>query len=51
LEKEVANAIIDLQGCKQNEIDEIIAKFRADLDNRINQEQLKYHLTVLDKIK
>jgi hypothetical protein len=29
--KEVANAVIDLQGCKQDEIDEILNKFRADL--------------------
>lgn len=49
--KEVANAVIDLQGCKQEEIDEIVNKFRYDLDNRINEEQLKYHLTALERIK
>jgi len=26
-------------------------KFREDLSNRINDEQLKYHLTILQKIK
>jgi hypothetical protein len=51
LAKEVANAIIDLQGCKQDEIDEIIGKFREDLSQRINDEQLRYHLTVLQKKK
>lgn len=51
LAKEVANAIIDLQGCKKDEADQILNKFREDLANRINEEQLKYHLTILHKIK
>jgi hypothetical protein len=49
--KEVQNAIIDLQGCKKDEINQILDRFRKDLDNRINEEQLKFHLTALKKIR
>lgn len=51
LAQEVANAIIDLKGCKESEIDEIVNAFRRDLDERLNEEQLKYHLAVLQKVK
>lgn len=51
LAKEVANAIIDLQGCKAEEINEILQNFRNDLKNRINEDRLKYHLAILAKIK
>ena len=47
----MANAVIDLQGCKQDEIDSILNKFRFDLSNRINDDQLRYHLTALEKIR
>lgn len=51
LAKEVANAIIDLQGCKEDEVNEILQNFRNDLKNRITEERLKYHLAILAKIK
>lgn len=49
--KEVQNAVIDLQGCKKDEINHILDHFRADIKNRITEEQLKYHLTALKKIR
>ena len=51
LAKEVANAIIDLRGCKADEVNEILQNFRSDLSNRIGEERLHYHLAILAKIK
>lgn len=51
LAKEVANAIIDLRGCKADEVNEILQNFRSDLRNRIGEERLHYHLAILAKIK
>ena len=51
LAKEVANAIIDLRGCKVEEVNEILQNFRSDLQNRIGEDRLQYHLAILAKIK
>lgn len=51
LAKEVANAIIDLQGCKADEVTEILQHFRNDLKSRTTEDRLKYHLAILAKIK
>jgi hypothetical protein len=51
LSKVVSDAVIDLQGCKEDEVEQILNTFRADLKKRINDDQLKYHLTILEKIR
>ena len=43
--------MIDLNGCKQSEIEEIIKKFRDELDERITEERLGYHRAILQKVK
>lgn len=47
----MANAIIDLRGCKAEEVNEILQNFRNDLQNRIGEDRLQYHLAILAKIK
>ena len=43
--------MIDLNGCKQSEIEEITKKFRDELDERITVERLGYHRAILQKVK
>ena len=43
--------MIDLNGCKQSEIEEITKKFRDELDERITEERLGYHRAILQKVK
>jgi hypothetical protein len=51
LSKTVADAIIDLRGCKEDEKQEILNQFRMDLKNRLNDEKLRYYQTLLKKIQ
>lgn len=47
----VADAVIDLRGCKTQEADEALASLRAALQARLTLEELSYHSQVLRKLR
>ena len=51
LESIVADAIIDLRGCKTHEAEEAIASMRQAVKNRITLEDLAYYQQVLKKLR
>jgi len=51
LATEVQNAIIDLKGCQQDEINSHLERLREDLAARLTEDQLKYHVAILQKIR
>ena len=44
-------AIIDLKGCKQDEIDEVVSELRQALSERIKPEELKVFQRKFDKMQ
>jgi hypothetical protein len=47
----VADAVIDLRGCKMQEAEEANANIRNALRNRVSVEDLQYYLLVLKKLR
>lgn len=50
LSKIVKEAVIDLKGCKQDEIDEVVAELRLVLKQRIKPDELKVFQRKFDKM-
>lgn len=51
LESIVADAVIDLRGCKTQEAEEAITNIRNAVKNRISVEDLNYYQQVLKKLR
>lgn len=51
LGKMVREAVMDLKGCKQDEIDEVVAELRQALSERIKPEELKVFQRKFDKMQ
>jgi hypothetical protein len=51
LSKIVKEAVIDLKGCKQDEIDEVVSELRQALKQRIKPEELKVFQRKFEKMQ